>query len=182
MIFIGTWLSKELISCNQELTVTGFKIRGIVTDNHPANVAAFNILLHDNEEDRKNYFILPNTDTNTYIFLDTVHLVQNIRNNLLDQKKFVFPGFNFASNEINISLPSGYITWNDIHFIYDRDQNFSGNLRKAHKLSYHALHPGNNKQNVNLALSIFDETTIAVSTCYLPGRPDISNFLKLIHT
>ena len=107
---MGTWLSKELTCCIQELTETGFKVRGIVTDNHPANVAAFNILLHDNEGDRKNYFILPNTDTNTYVFFDTVHSIKNIRNNLLNQKKFVFPGFDFASNEINISLPSGYIT------------------------------------------------------------------------
>ena len=40
-------------------------------------------------------------------------------------------------------------------------------LNKASKQSYQVLHPGNNKQNVSLALSIFDEK-ITASSCYVP--------------
>ena len=37
-------------------------------------------------------------------------------------------------------------------------------------------------QNVSLALTIFSETTIAATKCYLPDREDAASFLKLIHT
>ena len=53
-------------------------------------------------------------------------------------------------------------------------------LRKAPKLTFKALHPSENKQNVNLAIAIFHETTIAACESYFPDRTDISNFLKLI--
>ena len=45
-------------------------------------------------------------------------------------------------------------------------------LKKAHKLTYSSLHPGNNKQNVKLALAIFDEATIAAVKSYFPDRKD----------
>ena len=53
-------------------------------------------------------------------------------------------------------------------------------MRKAPKLTYRALHPGNNKQYVNLALGIFHESSIAGVQSYLPERKDMSGFLKLI--
>ena len=45
-----------------------------------------------------------------------------------------------------------------------------------------ALYPYKNKQNVNLALAIFDESTIAAAKCYISERSDCSSFLTLIHT
>ena len=30
-----------------------------------------------------------------YLFFDSVHLLKNIRNNLLNNKRFIFPAFNF---------------------------------------------------------------------------------------
>ena len=69
-----------------------------------------------------------------------------------------------------------------MHSIYDQDSKLPANLRKANKLTYRAMHPGNNKQSVNLALSIFHESTIAASKSYFPERKDISGFLSLIHT
>ena len=47
----------------------------------------------------------------------------------------------------------------DLHSIYDQDSKLLANLRKANKLTYRAMHPGNNKQSVNLALSLFHEST-----------------------
>ena len=44
------------------------------------------------------------------------------------------------------------------------------------------MHPGNNKQDAPLALSIFDETTIAGVRLYFPDREDAASFLKLIKT
>ena len=54
------------------------------------------------------------------------------------------------------------------------------NLRQAPKLTYKALNPSNNKQNVDLAIAIFHETTVAGCKRYLPQRSDVSSFLDLI--
>ena len=80
--------------------------------------------------------------------------------------KSLFPAFNFELNGNCIASDAGYICWSDLHKIYDIDVTMDGNLRKALKLTYQSLHPGNKKQSVILALSIFDETTIASSRCY----------------
>ena len=70
-------------------------------------------------------------------------------------------------------------TWQKV---FDFDTKLQGNLKKAHRLSYRSLHPGNNKQSVPLALSIFHETTRAACESYLPDRKDVSEFLKIIGT
>ena len=54
-------------------------------------------------------------------------------------------------------------------------------MRKAPKISAKVIHPGNNKQSVPLALTIFHETTSAAITSYFPERSCASNFLKLIN-
>ena len=79
-----------------------------------------------------------------------------------------------------IQFPSGYITWSDLHKIYEKDEELTAGLKKAHKLTYTSLHPGNNKQNVSLAQAIFDESTIAAAKSYLPERHDMAGFLTLI--
>ena len=66
--------------------------------------------------------------------------------------------------------------------ISEEDSKLSANLKTAYSLSYKALTPYNNKENVSLALGVFSETTIAATKCYLPGREDAASFLKLINT
>ena len=160
----------------------GFSVRGVAADNHSANVAAFKILLDKFEGNRQHYFTLPGSSNKTYLFFDTVHLLKNVRNNLLNTKKFVFPKMDFNVCGTDISSPPGYITWHDIHVIYDKDQHLEANLRKAPKLTYKSLHPHNNKQDVQRALAIFDESTIAACHSYFPDRADMANFLKLVQT
>ena len=116
------------------------------------------------------------------MFFDTVHLIKNIRNNLLNGKKFVFPGFNFDVCNLTISSEPGYICWQDLHRLYDKDMKLMAHLRKAPKLSFRALHPMDNKQNVSLALAIFHDTTIVACKAYFPERGDVRNFLKLFNT
>ena len=108
---------------------------------------------------------------------DTVHFIKNIRNELLNAKKFVFTEFSY--NQLH--CPQGYIAWTDLCNIYDKDKELKGNLRKVPKLSYQALHPGNNKQNVPLTLALFYDTTIAAAKSYYPSREDASEFLNVIH-
>ena len=52
------------------------------------------------------------------------------------------------------------------------------NLRKAPKLPYEAIHPGNNKQGMPLALTIFDESTTVAIECYFPEKSDAACFLS----
>ena len=65
--------------------------------------------------------------------------------------------------------------------LYDKDVALQENVRKASKLTYSALHPGNNKQNVPLPLAIFDETTNAAFKSFFLVRKNVANFLTLIN-
>lgn len=85
----------------------------------------------------------------------------------------------YNDQNININCPAGYLSWHDLHNAYDQDKNLKGNLRKCPKLSNTALHPGAKKQNVPLALAIFDESTIAGIKSYYPNRHDIVGFLQI---
>ena len=89
--FNGNWLSIKISETIESLSKIGFKVRGVVTDNHSANVTAFNCLLADYGNDFNLYIKHPSCpNVNTYLFYDTVHLLKNVRNNLINNKKFVF--------------------------------------------------------------------------------------------
>ena len=53
-----------------------------------------------------------------------------------------------------------------------------GSLQKTPKLTYLAIHPWDNKQNINLDIVIIHKTTVAIMT-YFPKRFDSANFLSL---
>lgn len=55
------------------------------------------------------YISVDSHSKRAYLFFDTVYLVKNKRNDLLNSKKFVYPAFGFSN--INIQCPAGYITW-----------------------------------------------------------------------
>ena len=141
----GTWAANEMMQCLDDLFSIGLRVRGIVTDNHSANVAAFNLLLSSMPGNQKNFFVHPNATTKTYVLFDSVHLIKNVRNNLINARKFVFPAMDFKVFDIQIRSEPGYMSWGDLHKLYDHEQKLDANLRKAHKLSYQAVHPGNNK-------------------------------------
>ena len=105
-----------------------------------------------------------------------------MRNNLLNSRRFVFPQFDYEKDGIEIHCPVRYLAWSELHQIFEHDVKLQSNLKKAHKLSYQVLHPGNKKQSVPLALAIFHETTTAAFESYFPEREDASKFLKMINT
>ena len=55
-------------------------------------------------------------------------------------------------------------------------------LKKPPKLSYLALHPGNNKQNVRLVLAVLHETTITAARNYFPNRRYVASFFEIFNT
>ena len=111
-----------------------------------------------------------------------MRLIKNIRNNLLAYRHFSFPEFSFNEFYDDLFVPEGTISWKLLHDIHDKDQLLiNTNLRKAPKVSYKTLHPGDNKQNVQLALNIFHESTSAAIASYFPENKSASAFLNLIN-
>ena len=67
---------------------------GLVADNHSSNVDAFTSFNDFFNFESKLFFQdSDNHGKRTYVFFDTVHLIKNIQNNLLNAKKFVFLNF-----------------------------------------------------------------------------------------
>ena len=176
----GKWLSGQIIETIQSLHEIGFHVRAVISDNHPSNVSAFNELFSKYGSESHENVILHHSTSGwrTYLFYDSVHLLKNVRNNLLNSRQFIFPEFHFSDF---ISLPAGKISWKLLHSVFDEDEKLQANLRKAYKLPYKVLHPGDNKQSVPLALAIFDPTTSAAIESYFPESNAAAQFLRLIN-
>ena len=99
----GQWLAEEISNCIFNLADAGFRVRGIVTDNHCANVAVFSNLLQIYSCDIHLCILHLKNSTKTYMFFDNVHPLKNIRNNLLNFKKFVIPSYSFFIKDQLIS-------------------------------------------------------------------------------
>ena len=169
----GGWLSLEIDSCLSNLQKSGFKVRAVVSDNHSSNVNAYADLRKKYGDTNSNLFIYHPAYGNslkTYLLYDMVHIIKNVRNNLLNSKKFVFPSFIFDSFEDSIYVKDGYLSWSMFYKLYENDLKLEGNLKKAHKIWFQFTHPGNNKQNVSIALAFFHETTSAAILSYYPER------------
>ena len=80
-------------------------MRGLVAGNHSSNVNAFTSLKDLFNSNSKLFFEhSANHGKRTYMSFDTVHLIKNIRHNLLNVKKFVF-----FLNFLTIKVTSNYI-------------------------------------------------------------------------
>ena len=123
--FDGEWLANKMASCIDDLTAVGIWVRGVVTYNHSLNVNAFSKLV-------SLYIQHPlNSSKKTYLFFNNIHIMKNIRNNLPNGKKFVFPEFIYNYGlHININCTVGYIQWKDLYKIYDLGKDLKGHLRK----------------------------------------------------
>ena len=179
----GHWLHNEIDSSIYNLTDCGFQVRGVVCDNHSVNVRAFSELLkhYESESELFIHHSAYNGLMKTYLLFDMVHLIKNVRNNLLNAKKFVFPSFEFSLFRDKIIFPDGFVSWSLFHQLYEHDEMLQAYLKKAHKISQGVLHPGDKKQNVSLALAIFHETTSAAILSYFPDRTDAACFLELFN-
>ena len=117
-----------------------------------------------------------------YNLYDSVHLIKDVQNNLLRVKRFMFPEFEFIGFSDIIRIDAGEILWKLFYDVYEKDSCLQSNLRKAPKINSKTLYPGNNKQNVSLALNVFDETTVAGILSYFPDESPVIGFLRLIQS
>ena len=85
---------------------------------------------------------------------DAVHLIKNVRNNLLNYKRFIFPAFEYNGFQGPISFKGGQVSWKLFHNVFEKDNLLEANLRKAPKITHTVLHPGNCKQKVPVILAI----------------------------
>ena len=70
--FDGKWLSKKIDENLKTLTDAGFCVRGVVTDNHSANVNAFDNLSKSYKSESEFFINYPNNGgKKTYFFYDT---------------------------------------------------------------------------------------------------------------
>ena len=135
-------LSKQIIcegilNCMKILNDADFQLRCVISDNHQYNVSSFNTLMKDLSINGKNYCIKnPMTDKNIYLFYDTVHLVKNIRNNLLGRRFFTVPKFELSLLDVLFSVPKGHVRWCSLHKVHDFDHFLNCHLRKAPALNY----------------------------------------------
>ena len=82
----------------------------VISDHHSTNVSAFNILIKKYPHTRKDISVInhpSNMNNGIYLFFDSVHLLKNIRNNLFNSRRFIFPQFNFAEFYDSIKLDAG---------------------------------------------------------------------------
>ena len=109
-------------------------MRGVVCDNHPSNVSAYKKLLTDANGDANSLFVMIDQEP-VYLFFDAVHLIKNVRNNLLARKRLIFPPFSFNGFQEKLDVPGGEISWKLLHDVHDIDKSLSANLKKAPKLN-----------------------------------------------
>ena len=159
------------------MQVLTYIFRGIIKDSHSVYVRDFSNILNRYGNSYFSIFHTNNDLKRTCLFFTTVHLVKNLKNNFLNSKKLMFPAFEYS--DFNIQCSDVYVILGDMHKIYDFDKNLQSHLKKALKLSYQVLHSGNNKENVLLALLIFEITTVTVSGFYFPDRPYINVFSEI---
>ena len=122
------------------------------------------------------------TEKYIYLIFDSVHIIKNIRNNLLTTSFFHIPALDVSLMDVSITSGPGIIRWSIFHRIHEHDLSIECHMRKAPKITYQSLHPGNNKQSVPLTLAIFDLTTTTTAIRqYFPEEITTSSFLSLIY-
>ena len=177
-------ISDGILNCLTILSQANFYTRAVIADNHRSNISAFQHLLHNYSIHEKRSCIFNPNDTvkHSYLMFDTVHLIKNIRNNLLSSRYFQVPESHLLFDHLPHNFPAGEVHWSCLHSIHSLDNVQSAHLRLAPKIIYSVLHPGNNKQSVPLALAIFEPTTTTALLQYIPNDTVTPAFLKLFHS
>ena len=107
----ANWLKTELLGSSNR----GFRVRGIVFDNHPSNVSSFNKMLEHFNHNLAELYMLHKYATQVQKNLPLLRRCpfnKKGRNNLFKCKRFVFSQFEFSGFKDPINVPGGEIAWN----------------------------------------------------------------------
>ena len=92
----GQWLADKVSDCITSLGQVGFKVKGIVADNHSNNVSAFNIL----QTKFPSGLLIQNIRTIQQKLICFLTMFISLKTFvILNCKKFVFPAFSFSLND-----------------------------------------------------------------------------------
>ena len=86
-----------------------FNVKAVTTDIHSTNVLSFKTLRskYGEKDNKLSFNFMGHTIYNLY---DSAHLIINVRNNLVNSKRFVFPSFLSNEFEDNIHVDAGEIS------------------------------------------------------------------------
>ena len=140
----GKWIKEQILGSLKTLKIYGFRVRATISDNHSVNVLAYKLLLKEFGHLDDNLFI-EHDYQKIYLLHDAAHMIKNVRNNLLNCKRSIFPAFEYDGFEDPVSFKSGQVSWKLFHDVFKKDSLLEANLRKAPKITHKVLHPGNYK-------------------------------------
>ena len=163
--------------CIMDIERCGLFVEVLITDNHPLNVRLFKLFSSD-----KNTLapVVPHpisTNRKLYILFDFVHIFKSIRNNWLNLKDYdhtfkypdllLYPSLD-ETNKVKKAM------FNDIRLLYKSEQHST--VKQAHRLNSKACWPTTlERQNVNLALRVFNESTSAALKIQNDSRSEFKN-------
>ena len=119
------WVKEQIFSPLKTLKNCGFRVRAKVSDNYSANVLAYKPLLKESSHLDDNLFIEQHYHK-IYWLHDALHLIKNVRNNLLNYKRFIFPAFEYDGFKNSVLFRCSHTSWKLHHLL-------EANLRKAPK-------------------------------------------------
>ena len=163
-------LKNVLITIRQ----AGYVIVSIITDGNRINKKLFKLLSEVQSNGDLPSYVSDPVDPSNKIFLlfDSVHILKCIRNNWINlknyKKTFTFPDLDNFQNLMRASFA-------ELETIYNVEMSMV--LKKAPQLTWKALHPHSlERQNVKLALRIFNDTNCAALICYGPVEDNLENW------
>ena len=125
-------VSNGILNCLENLTSEKFHLRVVISDNYRTNISSFNYLMNTYPVPEKKYSMInPYTSLIVYLLFDTVHLIKNIRNNLIASRFFRIPQLQLELQELTLIVPSGNVFWRSLHKVHDADSSLNFHLRKA---------------------------------------------------
>ena len=113
------WLKQKLLDFLGIFSKPDFSVRAIVCDNHSLNLSSFKNLLQHFGQDPDEFFIQYKL-RKIYLFCNALYLVKNIRNNLLNYKRFIFPTLTFDGFKDHIKIPSGETKWKFFRMLFQK--------------------------------------------------------------
>ena len=149
----------------------------VCTDNYPLNVSFFKLFSTDNKTLTPTVIHPNDPERKLFLIFDFVHIIKSIRNNWLNLKDYerafaypnplIFPNFDDA-HKLNIAQ------FQDVRLLYKNEQ--TSVFKQAHRLTAKACWPTNlERQSVNLALKIFDTSTLTALSIYNSKRTDFES-------
>ena len=116
----GKWIKEQILDSLKTLKNCGFRVGAIVSDNHSARVLACKLFLKESSHLDDHLFIQHNYQKIFWLH-DTVHLIKNVRNNLLNYNRFIVLAFKYEGFKDPILFKGGQISRKLYHDGFEKD-------------------------------------------------------------